>query len=143
MPYYVKVTKEVREALLPADVSVVKAKDGNYILYQSALANVEGKTLSDRVKYVGGALLTALQAKQEVSGEICEACHTPKAYGGSDESEGDPGAAVGDNEGVPSIPAVDGGASATDMPAVNESEAGTEDNVNNEKEESEVNDEQE
>ena len=88
MPYYVKVTKEVRDALLSPDVSVTKAKDGNYILYQTALADVKGVTLSERVAYVGGVLLTQLQAKREMSGEICGKCHTPKAYGGSDEPEG-------------------------------------------------------
>lgn len=88
MPYYVKVTKEVRDALLPPEVSVTKAKDGNYILYQTALAGVKGATLSERVAYVGGVLLTQLQTKQEMSGEVCGKCHTPKAYGGSDEPEG-------------------------------------------------------
>lgn len=99
MPYYVKVTKEVRDALLPPEVSVTKAKDGNYILYQTALAGVKGATLSERVAYVGGVLLTQLQAKQEMNGEICGKCHTPKAYGGSDEPEG-----VG---GIPSAGATD------------------------------------
>lgn len=85
--------------MLPPEVSVTKAKDGNYILYQTALAGVKGATLSERVAYVGGVLLTQLQAKQEMSGEICGKCHTPKAYGGSDEPEamgGVPSAGVTD-----------------------------------------------
>lgn len=73
--------------MLPPEVSVTKANDGNCILYQTALAGVKGATLSERVAYVGGVLLTQLQAKQEMSGEICGKCHTPKAYGGSDEPE--------------------------------------------------------
>lgn len=87
MPYYVKVTKKVREAILPAYLVVQKTFDGNYLLFQSALEKVEGNTLSERCKRIGGALLTPLEAKAEIKGTSCLPCHTPKEYGGEDTEE--------------------------------------------------------
>lgn len=87
MPYYVKVTKKVREAILPAYLVVQKTFDGNYLLFQSALEKVEGNTLSERCKRIGGALLTPLEAKAEIKGTSCLPCHTPKGYGGEDTEE--------------------------------------------------------
>ena len=87
MPYYVKVTKKVREAILPAYLAVQKTFDGNYLLFQSALEKVEGNTLSERCKRIGGALLTPLEAKAEIKGTSCLPCHTPKEYGGEDTEE--------------------------------------------------------
>lgn len=87
MPYYVKVTKKVREAILPAYLVVQKTFDGNYLLFQSALEKVEGNTLSERCKRIGGALLTPLEAKAEIKGTSCLPCHTPKEYGGEDAEE--------------------------------------------------------
>lgn len=89
MPYYVKVTKQVRDAILPADISVKKTFDGNYLVFQSALSGVDGATLSDRAAKVGGSLLTVLEAKQEVDGEICKECYTPEEYAGKAEVETD------------------------------------------------------
>lgn len=87
MPYYVKVTKKVREAILPAYLVVQKTFDGNYLLFQSALEKVEGNTLSERCERIGGALLTPLEAKAEIKGTSCLPCHTPKEYGGEDTEE--------------------------------------------------------
>lgn len=87
MPYYVKVTKKVREAILPAYLVVQKTFDGNYLLFQSALEKVEGNTLSERCKRIGGALLTPLEAKAEIKGTSCLPCYTPKEYGGEDAEE--------------------------------------------------------
>lgn len=87
MPYYVKVTKKVREAILPAYLVVQKTFDRNYLLFQSALEKVEGNTLSERCKRIGGALLTPLEAKAEIKGTSCLPCHTPKEYGGEDTEE--------------------------------------------------------
>ena len=87
MPYYVKVTKKVREAILPAYLVVQKTFDGNYLLFQSALEKVEGNTLSERCKRIGGALLAPLEAKAEIKGTSCLPCHTPKEYGGEDTEE--------------------------------------------------------
>lgn len=87
MPYYVKVTKKVREAILPAYLVVQKTFDGNYLLFQSALEKVEGNTLSERCERIGGALLTPLEAKAEIKGASCLPCHTPKEYGGEDTEE--------------------------------------------------------
>lgn len=89
MPYYVKITKQVRSAILPANISVTRTFDGNYLVFQSALSGVAGATLSDRVAKVGGSLLTVLEAKQEVSGEICKECYTPEEYADKDEAETD------------------------------------------------------
>lgn len=98
MPYYVKVTKQVRDAILPANISVTRTFDGNYLMFQSALSGVTGATLSDRVAKVGGSLLTVLEAKQEVSGEICKECYTPEEYAGKTEVEAGDTEAAADGE---------------------------------------------
>lgn len=90
MPYYVKVTKKVREAILPAYLVLRRTFDGNYLIYQSALERVEGNTLRERCDNVGGALLTPLEAKEEIAGTSCRPCYTPKAYGGDDIKTGEP-----------------------------------------------------
>ena len=85
MPYYVKVTKKVREALLPAYLVVQRTFDGNYLLFQSALSRVEGNTLSERCAAVGGSLITPLEVAGEINGTSCASCYTPKEYGGDEE----------------------------------------------------------
>lgn len=85
MPYYVKVTKKVREALLPAYLVVQRTFDGNYLLFQSALSKVEGNTLSERCAAVGGSLITPLDVAGEVNGTSCASCYTPKEYGGDED----------------------------------------------------------
>lgn len=85
MPYYVKVTKKVREALLPAYLVVQRTFDGNYLLFQSVLSKVEGNTLSERCVAVGGSLITPLDVAGEVNGTSCASCYTPKEYGGDED----------------------------------------------------------
>ena len=84
MPYYVKITKKVRDAILPAYLVLRRTFDGNFLIYQSALERVEGNTLRERCDKVGGVLLTPLEAKEEIAGTICKTCYTPAAYGGDD-----------------------------------------------------------
>ena len=86
MPYYVKITKKVRDAILPAYLVLRRTFDGNFLIYQSALERVEGNTLRERCDKVGGVLLTPLEAKEEIAGTICKTCYTPAAYGGDDEN---------------------------------------------------------
>lgn len=88
MPYYVKITKKVRDAILPAYLVLRRTFDGNFLIYQSALERVEGNTLRERCDKVGGALLTPLEAKEEIAGTICKTCYTPEAYGGDDNENG-------------------------------------------------------
>ena len=95
MPYYVKVTKKVREAILPAYLVLRRTFDGNFLIYQSALERVEGNTLRERCDKVGGALLTPLEAKGEIAGTICKPCYTPEAYGGDDDESGTSGSEAG------------------------------------------------
>lgn len=45
-----------------------KTKDGNYIIWMTDINSVPGLTLADRVSYVGGALLSPMEAKAERNG---------------------------------------------------------------------------
>ncbi len=89
MPYYIKVTPEVKRQILPDYVNKPKSADGNYLLFQSDLIGVEGNTLQDRVDRVGGALLTPAERKAEGLGTANPPaeCYTPKAYGGKDKTD--------------------------------------------------------
>lgn len=88
MPYYVKVTPQVRNKILPDYTKKPKAKDGNYLLFQSDLIGIKGNTLSERVANVGGALLTPAECKAERDGTVDSPayCFTPAEYGGENES---------------------------------------------------------
>lgn len=101
MPYYVKVTKKVREALLPAYLVVQRTFDGNYLLFQSALSKVEGNTLSERCAAVGGSLITPLEVAGEVNGTSCASCYTPKEYGGDEDENNTDGSQPGENIEIP------------------------------------------
>lgn len=101
MPYYVKVTKKVREALLPAYLVVQRTFDGNYLLFQSALSKVEGNTLSERCAAVGGSLITPLEVAGEVNGTSCASCYTPKEYGGDEDENTTEDFRPGENVEVP------------------------------------------
>jgi hypothetical protein len=101
MPYYVKVTKKVREALLPAYLVVQRTFDGNYLLFQSALSKVEGNTLSERCAAVGGSLITPLEVAGEVNGTSCASCYTPKEYGGGEDEDTTEDFRPGENVEVP------------------------------------------
>lgn len=79
MAYYIKVKPEVRDRFLPSYITGTKAADGNIILFQSDLNSVEGLTLSDRARVVGGVLLTPQQAKEEINGTTTPAeCNDPE-----------------------------------------------------------------
>lgn len=101
MPYYVKVTKKVREALLPAYLVVQRTFDGNYLLFQSALSKVEGNTLSERCAAVGGSLITPLDVAGEVNGTSSAPCYTPKEYGGDEDENTTDDFRPGENVEVP------------------------------------------
>lgn len=101
MPYYVKVTKKVREALMPAYLVVQRTFDGNYLLFQSALSKVEGNTLSERCAAVGGSLITPLKVAGEVNGTSCASCYTPKEYGGDEDEDATEDFRPGENVEVP------------------------------------------
>ena len=153
MPYYVKITKQVREVLLPSNLSVTRSFDGNYIVYQSALADVKGDTLMERVEHVGGALLTTMEAKQEMAGEISKECHTPEEYddGAKADSVQTDAGHMADTRGAAdasgaqmtqgtqdvNIPEVDGSAYDGQMPA-EETDKSDSNNENSNQEESEV-----
>lgn len=81
MAYYVKVKPEVRDRILPRYIKGTKSADGNIILFQSDLNGVPGLTLSDRAAAVGGALLTPIEAKLEISGTCADyaRCYDPEA----------------------------------------------------------------
>lgn len=87
MGYYIKVTKEVAEQILDKGVKATQTKDGNCLLWQSELNGLEGASLSERVANVGGALLTATEAKNETDGNVKGAyCFTPVSYGGEGDT---------------------------------------------------------
>lgn len=63
----IKVTTKV--AKLFANLALRnKTKDGNYIIWMTDIDSVPGLTLADRVSYVGGALLSPMEAKAERNG---------------------------------------------------------------------------
>lgn len=134
MPYYVKVTKKVREALLPAYLVVQRTFDGNYLLFQSALSKVEGNTLSERCAAVGGSLITPLEVVGEVNGASCASCYTPKEYGGDEDTTED--FRPGENVEVPQP------RENIETPTPSETEAEKKTESETDKKESEVTDEQ-
>lgn len=135
MPYYIKVTKKVKESIVPSYVGVSKTADGNYLLYQSALSDIEGNTLTERAEKVGGAILNVLQAREEINGTKTPAsCHTPKEYGGDDD--------ISDNANMPSgIDSSVKPSQEVSTPKVDATAEESGNKSNNEKEESEVIDE--
>lgn len=148
MPYYVKVTKKVREALLPTYLVVQRTFDGNYLLFQSALSKVEGNTLSERCAAVGGSLITPLDVAGEVNGTSCASCYTPKEYGGDENENTTEDFRPGENIEAPQpgenveAPKPEGNVEAP-QPSETETETETEKKTESEtdKEESEVTDE--
>lgn len=63
----IKVTTKV--ARLYANLQLRnKTYDGNYIIWMTDLNSVPGATLAERVAYVGGAMLTPQEAKEERNG---------------------------------------------------------------------------
>ena len=154
MPYYVKVTKKVREALLPAYLVVQGTFDGNYLLFQSALSKVEGNTLSERCAAVGGSLITPLEVAGEVNGTSCASCYTPKEYGGDEDEDTTEDFRPGENIEVPQpgenveVPQPGENSESpkpeknTETPTPSETEAEKKTESETDKKESEVTDEQ-
>lgn len=153
MPYYIKVTKKVREALLPAYLVVQRTFDGNYLLFQSALSKVEGNTLSERCAAVGGSLITPLEVAGEVNGTSCASCYTPKEYGGDEDENTTEDFRPGENVEVPQpgenaeTPKPEGNVEApkteedTEAPQPSETETEKKTESETDKEESEATDE--
>lgn len=145
MPYYVKVTKKVREALLPAYLVVQRTFDDNYLLFQSALSKVEGNTLSERCAAVGGSLITPLEVAGEVNGTSCASCYTPKEYGGDEDEDTTEDFRPGENVEVPQ-PGENSESPKpeknTENPTPSETEAEKKTESETDKKESEVTDEQ-
>lgn len=154
MPYYVKVTKKVRETLLPAYLVVQRTFDGNYLLFQSALSKVEGNTLSERCAAVGGSLITPLEVAGEVNGTSCASCYTPKEYGGDEDEDTTEDFRPGENIEVPQpgenveVPQPGENSESpkpeknTETPTPSETEAEKKTESETDKKESEVTDEQ-
>ena len=154
MPYYVKVTKKVREALLPTYLVVQRTFDGNYLLFQSALSKVEGNTLSERCAAVGGSLITPLEVAGEVNGTSCASCYTPKEYGGDEDEDTTEDFRPGENIEVPQpgenveVPQPGENSESpkpeknTETPTPSETEAEKKTELETDKKESEVTDEQ-
>ena len=154
MPYYVKVTKKVREALLPAYLVVQRTFDGNYLLFQSDLSKVEGNTLSERCAAVGGSLITPLDVAGEVNGTSCASCYTPKEYGGDEDEDTTEDFRPGENIEVPQpgenveVPQPGENSESpkpeknTETPTPSETEAEKKTESETDKKESEVTDEQ-
>lgn len=154
MPYYVKVTKKVREALLPIYLVVQRTFDGNYLLFQSALSKVEGNTLSERCAAVGGSLITPLEVAGEVNGTSCASCYTPKEYGGDEDEDTAEDFRPGENIEVPqpgeNVEVLQPGENSespkpeknTETPTPSETEAEKKTESETDKKESEVTDEQ-
>lgn len=88
MGYYVKVTKVVAQKILGDNSPLTMTKDGNCLLWQSELNGVNGITLSERAKVVGGALLPESQAIAEIEGVTDSAlyCYTPIDFGGKGDT---------------------------------------------------------
>lgn len=88
MRYYVKVTKEVAEAITKAGVPLTMTHDGNCLLYQSEMNDVPGVNLSARAAYAGGALIEEYSALAEIDGSVATPvyCYTPVEYGGEGDT---------------------------------------------------------
>ena len=83
MKYYVKVTKQVAETIIQSGVPLTMTSDGNCLLYQSELNDVEGVNLNERAANVGGTLVAETGALAEINGTT----DTP-AYTSASQSAG-------------------------------------------------------
>ena len=88
MAYYIKVTQEVADAL---GVTTIRNRtaDGCVLCWQADLDGTPGATIADRAASVGGALLSARQAKAETDGtaETPASVFTPERYKDSVDEE--------------------------------------------------------
>ena len=67
MAYYVKVTKQVADKMGLTSIRNMTA-DGNVLLWQADLNQIEGDTIFDRAARVGGVALTPQSARLETDG---------------------------------------------------------------------------
>ena len=67
MAFYIKVTKEVADALKLTDIRN-KTADGNVLLWQADVASIAGDMIFDRAAAVGGVCLSPQEAKAEIDG---------------------------------------------------------------------------
>ena len=89
MAFYIKVTKEVADAL---DLTAIRNKtaDGNVLLWQADVAGFPGDTVFERAVEVGGVCLTPQQAKAEIDGtDNPTEVSTPDKYKVEDPEESD------------------------------------------------------
>lgn len=88
MKYYVKVTKQVAETVIRSGVPLTMTSDGNCLLYQSELNDVDGVNLNERAANVGGSLVAESDALAEINGttDTPAYCYTPVEYGGDGDT---------------------------------------------------------
>lgn len=88
MKYYVKVTKQVAEKIIRSGVPLTMTSDGNCLLYQSELNDVDGVNLNERAANVGGSLIAESDALAEIKGTIDTPayCYTPVEFGGEGDT---------------------------------------------------------
>lgn len=88
MKYYVKVTKQVAEKTIRSGVPLTMTSDGNCLLYQSELNDVDGVNLNERAANVGGSLIAESDALAEINGttDIPAYCYTPVEFGGEGDT---------------------------------------------------------
>lgn len=91
MKYYVKVTKQVAETIIQSGVPLTMTSDGNCLLYQSELNDVEGVNLNERAANVGGTPVAETGALAEINGttDTPAYCYTPVKYGGEGDTRRD------------------------------------------------------
>lgn len=88
MKYYVKVTKQVAEKIIRSGVPLTMTSDGNCLLYQSELNDVDGVNLNERAANVGGSLIAEGDALAEINGttDTPAYCYTPVEFGGEGDT---------------------------------------------------------
>lgn len=88
MKYYVKVTKQVAEKIIRSGVPLTMTSDGNCLLYQSELNDVDGVNLNERAANVGGSLIAEGDALAGINGttDTPAYCYTPVEFGGEGDT---------------------------------------------------------
>lgn len=80
MAFYIKVTKQVADALNLTAIRNQTA-DGNILLWQADIAGMPGDTVFDRAAEVGGVCLSPQEAKMEIDGtDYPKDVITPEPY---------------------------------------------------------------
>ncbi|TCO86218.1 hypothetical protein EV202_1438 [Bacteroides heparinolyticus] len=89
MAFYIKVTKDVADALRLTGIRN-RTADGNILLWQADIAAVPGETVFERAEHVGGVALLPQQAKAEIEGtETPVSVTTPEEYKPASEEPSD------------------------------------------------------